>query len=559
MPPPANDNFANALAITGASGTTAGVDNTSATVEAGEPSGSGVHNYHSVWFKWTAPDSGPVVFSTGASVATGGGPLDTTLTVWVGTSLGALAQVAVNDDNPDAPPGPPWDYTSKVAFSAVAGTDYYLQVGAYSTADVGTVILAWETPPLPTFSSIQFGDYLDVSDLGDGKIRVDSKGGDPAMPFDASITTTFDFAAPVAGSLLFRPVWGNPGDSTSHAISWVGDQPYYHVPTEGPTAALPAPGSGYRRENLIAFPPLASDPLAGTWHEVLFMVQFSTWTLEGDADYGYDVSVNASAQMVAYEAGEWHANAGGSSLNLLETTENIIARPPTTLSPDTKVFHTRSWRYLCRSETGSPSGPPGITMWGFAVRFAFLTDDGVTIDFEPGGMGAWIYIKKLQFPFPDPFLGQPWTPSPEGVNSISVDASWNNYGTLLVTTDDQPFRDVGTPGTGGWTTNIPRNHFICLDPGTWQFVTTGTVTHSGPTCRTYVDILHQTDTPATGTVLHTEHLLDTTMAAGGTAPISHTHTWTVAERQWVALALGHVNGTSGPLSHFVGSIALTKL
>jgi hypothetical protein len=174
--PPANDNFANALAITGLSGVTAGIDNTSATVESGEPSGSGVSNYHSIWFKWTAPNSGTVVFSTGTSVATGGGHLDTTLTVYTGTSLGALTQVAVNDDNPDAPPGPPWDYTSKVTFSTIAGTEYHIQVGTYGIADVGTVILDWVAPPLPIFNSIEFGNYLDVSDLGDGKIRVDTSG-----------------------------------------------------------------------------------------------------------------------------------------------------------------------------------------------------------------------------------------------------------------------------------------------------------------------------------------------------------------------------------------------
>jgi hypothetical protein len=382
-------------------------------------------------------------------------------------------------------------------------------------------------------------------------------GGDPAQPFDASITTTFDFATATPGSLLFRPVWGDPGDSTSHAISWIGDQPYYHVPVEGPTTAL-VPGSYYRRQNLIAFPPLVTDPNS-TYHEVLLMVQFSTWTLAGDVDYGYEVSVNANLQMLAYEHGAWQAGGGPANVNLLDTTENIIAVPPTTLSPDTKTFHTRSWRYLCQNDQGKPNGYNDITMWAWAPRFAFLTNDGVTIDFDPGGMAAWMYIKKLQFPFPDPFGDTPYEPYPEGVNTISIDASWNNYGFLLVTTDDQPFNDVGTPGTGGWTTNVPRNKFLCLDPGNWQFVITGTVTHSGPTCRTYVDILHQTDVPATGTVLHTEHLLDTTMAAGGTAPISHTHTWTVAERESVALALGHVNGTSGPLSHFTGSITLTKV
>jgi len=54
---PANDNFANAFAISGASGSTNG-SNVGASAEAGEPNLFGVAVGESVWYAWTAPADG---------------------------------------------------------------------------------------------------------------------------------------------------------------------------------------------------------------------------------------------------------------------------------------------------------------------------------------------------------------------------------------------------------------------------------------------------------------------------------------------------------------------
>src|SRR5205814_10141426 len=92
--PPANDMFAGAQAISGASGTAAGT-NVGATKEAGEPSIAGNSGGASVWFRWTAGSTGT------ATITTGGSSFDTLLGVFTGSSVSALAVVAQNDDASD--------------------------------------------------------------------------------------------------------------------------------------------------------------------------------------------------------------------------------------------------------------------------------------------------------------------------------------------------------------------------------------------------------------------------------------------------------------------------
>lgn len=60
---PANDNFASAQVISGASGSVVGT-NAGATVEAGETTIQDVRGGASVWYKWTAPADGAYQFDT---------------------------------------------------------------------------------------------------------------------------------------------------------------------------------------------------------------------------------------------------------------------------------------------------------------------------------------------------------------------------------------------------------------------------------------------------------------------------------------------------------------
>jgi hypothetical protein len=131
---PANDNFANAARLSGASGSVAG-NNTWATREPGEPPmQAGYTSDKSVWFAWTAPATGLAAFDT-----TGSG-FDTTLGVYTGGAVGALTSpscvVCQNDDANDT------TQASRVGFNAVAGTVYYLNVDGWNS-EYGPVQLNW--------------------------------------------------------------------------------------------------------------------------------------------------------------------------------------------------------------------------------------------------------------------------------------------------------------------------------------------------------------------------------------------------------------------------------
>ena len=145
--PPPNDDFANATVIGGLSGSTTG-NNIDATAEPGEllwtsifvPGGS------SVWWEWTAPQTGQFTF------ATEGSDYDTLLGVYTGNSVDTVAVVGENDDV-----NYPADATSKVSFAAVAGTVYHIAVDGYA-GDQGDIVLSWR-------SSTNSGDFKFTSPL----------------------------------------------------------------------------------------------------------------------------------------------------------------------------------------------------------------------------------------------------------------------------------------------------------------------------------------------------------------------------------------------------------
>src|SRR5205814_2805920 len=139
---PGNDMFASAVAVSGASGSTAG-SNVGATKEAGEPGLAGNSGGASVWWRWTSPYTGS------ATVTTAGSSFDTLLGVFTGSSVGALTLVADNDDVSGT------DKTSAVSFAAAAGTTYMILVDGYlgpqSGQAAGAISVNWNiaAPPSP--------------------------------------------------------------------------------------------------------------------------------------------------------------------------------------------------------------------------------------------------------------------------------------------------------------------------------------------------------------------------------------------------------------------------
>jgi hypothetical protein len=134
-----NDAFANALVITGSSGSV-NSDNLTATKEAGEPDHAGNTGGTSVWFAWTAPSSGLWTFDTSGS------SFDTLLAIYTGITVGNLTVIASNDDWSGA-------VTSQAPFNAIGGTTYRIAVDGYGGAS-GSIVLNWNfTPNQPLISS----------------------------------------------------------------------------------------------------------------------------------------------------------------------------------------------------------------------------------------------------------------------------------------------------------------------------------------------------------------------------------------------------------------------
>jgi hypothetical protein len=167
VPPPPNDDFANAISYTGPFSDTQ--DITGATTQAGEPPSSclgGLTN--TIWYSFTPTTSGPISADTEASFVGD-------VAVYTGTSLGTLTELGCSRDG------------GFFNFHADAGTTYYFQAGSHGLR--GSLQLnVIETPPpaaafafSPTdpsiFDTIEFVDLStdpfvgiqsSVWDFGDG-------------------------------------------------------------------------------------------------------------------------------------------------------------------------------------------------------------------------------------------------------------------------------------------------------------------------------------------------------------------------------------------------------
>ena len=146
---PLNDDFANGIRLTGTSGSATG-GNRLATKEAGEPphayrAGAWNPGGKSVWWRWTAPNTGGVAFNTFGS------SFDTTLAVYTGSAVHQLTMVGFNDDADGS-------LQSRLVFPVIGGVTYHIVVDGFrwQTGEIpdGDIVLNWayvtspERPPL---------------------------------------------------------------------------------------------------------------------------------------------------------------------------------------------------------------------------------------------------------------------------------------------------------------------------------------------------------------------------------------------------------------------------
>ncbi len=136
---PANDNFQNALSLSGTAGTASG-SNVNATLQGGEPVHAGVASGSSVWFSWRAPSAGTV------TIDTFGSRFDTVLAAYTGSVVNALTAIAGNDNASGT-------QLSSITFTASAGVLYMIAVAGVKSGKnyaEGGATLHWSfTPPPP--------------------------------------------------------------------------------------------------------------------------------------------------------------------------------------------------------------------------------------------------------------------------------------------------------------------------------------------------------------------------------------------------------------------------
>ncbi|HKX61064.1 MAG TPA: immunoglobulin domain-containing protein [Verrucomicrobiae bacterium] len=123
-------------------------DNTNATRESGEMRHAGKPGGHSVWYKWTAPETGIATF------ATTGSAFDTLLAVYTGNDVSQLTPVAANDDVRGR------FLASEVRFNAVKDVEYQIAVDGLGGAE-GEFVISWNlettSDVLPVFSQTLAG------------------------------------------------------------------------------------------------------------------------------------------------------------------------------------------------------------------------------------------------------------------------------------------------------------------------------------------------------------------------------------------------------------------
>ena len=165
---PANNNFANRTTMSGTSATVTGT-NVNATKETGEPNHAGFTGGKSVWWTWTAPNSGAV------QIDTIGSSFDTILGVYTGSGVSALTYVAGDDGGGGA---------SKVSFNAVAGITYQIAVDGYGGASGNITLRMSRIGFVAPLQQLILGghDYLDwVSSGGYAVSNYYSRGVDPRV------------------------------------------------------------------------------------------------------------------------------------------------------------------------------------------------------------------------------------------------------------------------------------------------------------------------------------------------------------------------------------------
>jgi len=151
QPPPANDNFANRVTLTGTHLANVTGSNLGASAEPGEPFHADTLGLKSVWWTWTAPASGALKLTTQGSA------IDTVLAVYTGNSISNLTLVTANDEDPF------FGYQSIITCNVTSGVTYQIAVDGFD-GDEGDIRVRLDLDSaLPVPANDNFANRITLS------------------------------------------------------------------------------------------------------------------------------------------------------------------------------------------------------------------------------------------------------------------------------------------------------------------------------------------------------------------------------------------------------------
>jgi hypothetical protein len=207
-PSPVNDDFANRVPLSGTA-----VDFTAslvgATKEPGEPDHAGQPGGGSVWWTWTAPESGP------ATIVASDATQSTILAVYTGETLSNLFTVA-------ATVGP------SLSFAATAGTTYQLVIDGDgdSPGSLASRLRLGVPPPNDDFANRAELAGLLATIAGDNTIATSESG--EVLPGAASGRTLWwSWTAPSNGTLIINNISGSLAGAPGLVIN--PQRPLVHI------------------------------------------------------------------------------------------------------------------------------------------------------------------------------------------------------------------------------------------------------------------------------------------------------------------------------------------
>ena len=364
---PATDNFATPATLTGATGKN--FTNTArSTGEPGEPNHGSIPD-RSVWYSWTAPETGTAVFNTRES------DFDTVLAAYTGTTIASLTQLATNDQFNGS-------NQSRITFPVVAGTVYRIVVDGFG-ATTGSAGLQWSIGP-PVNDAFASGRLL-TGPIGTTAATTVRSTGEPGE-------LDYHGGAVADNSVWFRWRPTESGPAVVRLLDVAGGlSPGIGVYTGTSLGALTSVATG---ASSAAF-----NAVAGTEYRIAVDGNggsTGSFTLEHVLG-GIAGVLGASWSAPAPVTGDFNGDGFG-DLALGAPGENLGAGGVHVLRGSASGLTAAGSKYFTQNTTGIADSPEREDLFGASLAVGDLTGDGIAdlavgAPGENGGAGA-VHVLK---------------------------------------------------------------------------------------------------------------------------------------------------------------------